>query len=73
MSFLTRIISSTRIILLPTVTEYQTAERVRICKEAQKLLNNEGHFHISKIISGDETYLLFFRHSNPSKKYSMIF
>ena len=38
------------------LTEYQKAERIRICKETLKLLNDEGHCLISKIITGNKMY-----------------
>ncbi|XP_015924023.3 histone-lysine N-methyltransferase SETMAR-like [Parasteatoda tepidariorum] len=40
--------------------EHQKEERVRISKETLKLLNDGGHRIISKIITGDETYIPFF-------------
>ncbi|XP_042906074.1 histone-lysine N-methyltransferase SETMAR-like [Parasteatoda tepidariorum] len=42
------------------LTEHQKEERVRISKETLKLLNDGGHRIISKIVTGDETYIPFF-------------
>lgn len=42
------------------LTEHQKQERVRISKETLKLLNDGGHRIISKIVTGDETYIPFF-------------
>ncbi|GFV96487.1 histone-lysine N-methyltransferase SETMAR [Trichonephila clavipes] len=42
------------------LTEHQKEERVRISKETLKLLNDGGHHIISKILTGDETYVPFF-------------
>ncbi|GFW12329.1 uncharacterized protein TNCV_815841 [Trichonephila clavipes] len=42
------------------LTEHQKEERVRISKETLKLLNDGDHRIISKIVTGDETYIPFF-------------
>lgn len=42
------------------LTDFQKAERVRICRETLKMLNDGGHRIISKIITGDETYISFY-------------
>ena len=42
------------------LTEQQKEERVRISKLTLKLLNDGGHCIISKIVTGDEVYTLFF-------------
>lgn len=42
------------------LTEQQKAERVRICQQTFQLLNDGGHRIISKIITGDETYIPFY-------------
>ncbi|XP_071037148.1 histone-lysine N-methyltransferase SETMAR-like [Parasteatoda tepidariorum] len=42
------------------LTEHKKEERVRISKETLKMLNDGGHRIISKIITGDETYIPFF-------------
>ena len=40
--------------------EFQNAARIRIFKETLKLLNNEDHHRISKIITGDKMHRPFF-------------
>lgn len=42
------------------LSDFQKAERVRICHETLNLLNNGGHQIFSKIVTGDETYIPFF-------------
>lgn len=42
------------------LTEFQKSERVRISKETLNLLENGGHRIISKIVTGDETYIPFY-------------
>ena len=42
------------------LTEQQKAKCVRICRETLKVLNEGGHWLISKIITGNETYIAFF-------------
>ncbi|XP_035204865.1 uncharacterized protein LOC118179815 [Stegodyphus dumicola] len=42
------------------LTEHQKEEHVRISKETIKFLKDRGHGIISKILIGDETYILFF-------------
>ncbi|GFV62392.1 uncharacterized protein TNCV_4680041 [Trichonephila clavipes] len=42
------------------LTEHQREERVTITKEFLKLRNYGGHDIISKIVTGDEMYILFF-------------
>ncbi|GFT04880.1 uncharacterized protein TNCV_4712541 [Trichonephila clavipes] len=40
--------------------QHQKEERVRICKETLRMLNDGGHRIIPKIVTGDETYIPFF-------------
>lgn len=42
------------------LSDFQKAERVRICHETLNFLNNGGHQIFSKIVTGDETYIPFF-------------
>lgn len=42
------------------LTDDQKAERVRICRENLKMLNDGGHRIISKILTGDETYVHYY-------------
>ena len=42
------------------LTEHQKEEHVRISKETLDMLNDGGHHIISKVVTGDETYIPFF-------------
>ncbi|XP_015920439.1 histone-lysine N-methyltransferase SETMAR-like [Parasteatoda tepidariorum] len=42
------------------LTEHQKEERVRITKGTLKLINDDGHRVISRIVTGEETYIPFF-------------
>ncbi|PRD35752.1 UNVERIFIED_CONTAM: hypothetical protein NCL1_10566 [Trichonephila clavipes] len=52
------------------LTEHQKEERVCISKETLELLNDGGHRIISKIVTGDETYMPFF--DVPTRQESKI-
>lgn len=49
------------------LAERQNAQRVRIYKETLELLNDVGDVFISKIITGVETYILFFTFEHAKK------
>ncbi|GFS76003.1 uncharacterized protein TNCV_4666361 [Trichonephila clavipes] len=59
--------------VLHDLTEHQKEEGVRISKETHKLLNDGGYPIISKIVTGDETYIPFFNvpTCQESKKYGI--
>ena len=42
------------------LTEHYEVECVTICEETLKLLNDGGHRLISKILTGDETWISFY-------------
>ncbi|MEE2373769.1 transposase [Klebsiella pneumoniae] len=52
------------------LTDFQKAERVRICQQTLDILNAGGHQIISKIVTGDETYIPFF--DIPTRQESRI-
>ena len=47
------------------LTDHKKVERIKTCKEILKLLNNEGNYFISIIITSEEAYIyrfLMFQH-----------
>lgn len=50
-----------------SLTQEQKSQRVLICKQNLKLLNNGGHRLFSKIVTGDETYVHYYDPLSPKE------
>jgi len=52
------------------LTEFQKSERVRISRDTLNMLESGGHRIISKIVTGDETYIPFY--DTPTRQESRV-